>query len=336
MSEESSIKISVIIPAYQAERTLEPCVKSILEQTVDVFEIIIVDDGSTDGTYDIAIQLKKEDKRIVVIRQENRGAAAARNTGLHNMRGDYVAFIDSDDTVKGNYFEELICALPSDIVVTRLESKAYSHLFENNDGKMIYARETLARDFETLYSNYFFNSVCGKLYKKSIIGSRTFSEEMRVGEDLLFNLNVFTFAEIVVAITYVGYIYNPNVISTTHCFNSIDFDQQINICKNAYAFANSYLNIEGLIKAIDIVYLRNNIDLIVNLVTFEKSEAIKRYLHTYYRNSFFVDRCKQYNSADLNTDVKRRVFYTLIKNKNVKGLLLLGHVNNLRFKLKKK
>lgn len=335
MFEGDSIKISVIIPAYQAERTLESCVCSVLHQTLRVHEIIIVDDGSTDKTYEIALRLAQKDKRIVTIHQVNKGAAAARNAGLKEVHGDYIAFIDSDDTIKQTFFEELARALPANIVVTKLESKAYTHLFENNNENRLYSRESLAEDFEELYINYFFNSVCGKLYSTTTIENQAFPEEMRVGEDLMFNLQVFSRANVVVALTYVGYIYNPNIESTTHRFNSKDFDQQIIICNSVYRFATDCLKLMGDIRAIDIVYLRNNIDLIANLVTFENHEKINKSLTVYYSNSYFTDRCQKYSENELMTDFKRRVFYILIRKKKIRELELLGFINKARIKLKK-
>mgnify|MGYP002511105663 CR=1 FL=1 len=99
--------ISVIVPVYQVSKYIRECVDSLLCQTYRRLEIILVDDGSTDGSGEICDSYAKEDDRIRVIHQENRGLSAARNTGLDYASGEYVAFVDSDDYVEPAYIEEL-------------------------------------------------------------------------------------------------------------------------------------------------------------------------------------------------------------------------------------
>lgn len=84
----NSILVSVIIPAYNAEKTLEKCVESVLKQTYQQFEIIIVNDGSKDNTFAVCEELKKRDRRVLVIHQENGGSSAARNVGINKSKGN--------------------------------------------------------------------------------------------------------------------------------------------------------------------------------------------------------------------------------------------------------
>lgn len=103
-------KLSVIIPVYNSEEYLEKCVASILHQTVSDLEILLVNDGSTDSSLQICRKLALEDSRIRVFNQENRGQSAARNVGLANAKGEYIAFADSDDWVDLDYYGKLILA----------------------------------------------------------------------------------------------------------------------------------------------------------------------------------------------------------------------------------
>ncbi len=91
------MKFSVIIPVFQVKKYLSQCIESVLRQTYTNFEIIVVDDGSTDGSEDICDAYASKDKRINVIHQKNRGLSSARNTGIKNAAGDYLIFLDSDD-----------------------------------------------------------------------------------------------------------------------------------------------------------------------------------------------------------------------------------------------
>lgn len=93
--------ISVIMPVYNAEKSLDTCLQSIVEQSVGDLEIICVDDGSTDGSYEKLVGWRKKDGRIKVLRQENKGGGTARNLGLAKAAGEYIHFLDSDDSQIG-------------------------------------------------------------------------------------------------------------------------------------------------------------------------------------------------------------------------------------------
>lgn len=99
--------ISVIIPVYNAENFIRRCVDSVLGQTYSKWELIPVDDGSTDSSLRILKEYEARDSRIKVIHQENAGPGLARNKGIENASGDYVVFIDSDDVITPDYFEKL-------------------------------------------------------------------------------------------------------------------------------------------------------------------------------------------------------------------------------------
>ena len=102
------MKISVIVPVYNVQDYLSECVQSILNQTFSDFELLLIDDGSTDHSGEIADQLEDLDPRIQVYHKKNGGLSDARNYGLERAQGEYLAFIDSDDYVAANYLETLI------------------------------------------------------------------------------------------------------------------------------------------------------------------------------------------------------------------------------------
>lgn len=105
------MKISIIIPIFEAEQYLKICLDSILCQTFQNFEIIAVNDGSTDNSAKILQQYQKKDSRIIVLNKENGGVSSARNLGLDHAKGDYICFVDSDDFVTPTYLEDLLLAL---------------------------------------------------------------------------------------------------------------------------------------------------------------------------------------------------------------------------------
>ncbi len=105
-----NIKLSIIVPVYNAEIYLDKCIASLLSQTVENFEILLVNDGSTDSSLEICNRYASKDKRIRVFSQENSGQSKARNVGLDNAVGEFITFVDSDDWVDSDYYEKLIRA----------------------------------------------------------------------------------------------------------------------------------------------------------------------------------------------------------------------------------
>lgn len=106
-----NIQISVVLPIYNVANYLDECVKSVLNQSYADFELILVDDGSTDGSQTLCDQYKQKDKRIIVIHQKNGGLSSARNTGIKCAHGKYIALIDSDDYIAYDYIEQLYNAI---------------------------------------------------------------------------------------------------------------------------------------------------------------------------------------------------------------------------------
>ena len=131
------LQISIIIPIYQAEARLKECLESVASQNFKDFEVLLVDDGSTDGSSAICREFCAVDSRFIYIRQENRGASAARNTGLDKARGEYICFVDADDILEPTYLSAFIGNIVgSDVLVQgrfwHMDGKMYSKTFEFN------------------------------------------------------------------------------------------------------------------------------------------------------------------------------------------------------------
>ena len=147
--------ISVIVPVYNAEKYLDDCMEAIINQTYSDLQIILVDDGSTDTSYDIC-EKYKSDKRVVVIHKKNGGAASARNVGLRNVKGEYIAFVDADDIVRLDYFETLLKTMictNADIVITSFAYSLSSVMNSNKDEVSTYVfsgRDCVLENFGSL------------------------------------------------------------------------------------------------------------------------------------------------------------------------------------------
>ena len=113
-------KVSVIVPVYNAKKYLKDCVESILGQTYKNIQIILIDDGSTDGSSDICDHFAQKDSRVIVVHQKNTGVSCARNIGIEYADGEYITFVDADDQLKVDALEKVICFIQSqnaDVVI---------------------------------------------------------------------------------------------------------------------------------------------------------------------------------------------------------------------------
>ena len=195
-------KISIIIPVYNAEKYLKICVDSILNQTFKDFELILIDDGSSDTSKEICEQYIKLDNRVKVIEQSNKGVSVARNNGLENSCGEYIMFCDSDDWIEEECLENLYYKFIQDKNTDIIFSGIYKE-FYFNDKKIMNKIEGISEELNIdlteldLYLKYIYESFlellqspCAKLYSNKIIKNNNlyFDENMICYEDFDFNL----------------------------------------------------------------------------------------------------------------------------------------------------
>lgn len=188
--------VSVIIPAYNAEKYIIRCIDSVRNQTYDKLEIIIINDGSTDNTLHILRKVEKEDKRIIIYNKENEGVSRARNIGLSIAKGRYVYFIDSDDYLDKTAIEKLYVAINDNNA--DMSICGFNVVYENEIKKVSFIRkrnvcvidEYLIEMSKKLYSVYY-GALWNKLYDASIIREHAirFKEDVSYGEDMLFNID---------------------------------------------------------------------------------------------------------------------------------------------------
>ena len=187
------IKVSIIVPVYNAELFIERCIKSIREQTYTNIEIILVNDGSTDNSESILMDLAQTDPRIVDVKQKNQGVSAARNTGMQRAQGDYILFIDSDDWIEKDMVASLLQPLTEkaydfvfcDYYLVTDKAKERIHLFKGAETEI--AINTVKKASITTDC---INSAWLALYKREIIEANRliFDTALTSGEDNVFNM----------------------------------------------------------------------------------------------------------------------------------------------------
>jgi len=194
-------KISVILPIYKAERTLERCLDSVIGQTYANLEMILVDDGSPDRCPEICDRYAQKDDRIRVVHQTNAGVGAARNTGMFRMTGDYLFFVDADDFIIPDAIATLsaqAARTEADITIGNVcESRGGNH-FKNAPS---FSREKIAADehtlpqvrYELFYDPGYGVTVWNKLYRTDLLRKYriVFEEQFTFCEDRLFNTRCF-------------------------------------------------------------------------------------------------------------------------------------------------
>lgn len=176
--------ISVIVPVYNGEAYIEECVESILNQTYPTFEVILVNDGSRDASGEICEALQKKDGRIRVYHQENQGAAVARNFGLKQSQGEVISFVDADDSIDKEMFQDMLTMLiQEELDMVICESwKVYQGRKEKilSLQRSIYSREEMLKK---MLQGRMHMSPTDKLYRRSVLPKEDLFPPHKIGED---------------------------------------------------------------------------------------------------------------------------------------------------------
>lgn len=200
--------ISVIVPVYKVEKYLRECIDSILNQTYTDYELILVDDGSPDRCPEICDEYTKRDNRVKAIHKTNAGVSSARNTGIEFSQGEYIAFVDADDSMDADFLEQGITALESsklDVYISGVimemwyqEKIVHFQRYSINKSAILSVKE-LMELMEIRYPQICICGPCCKIYKSSIIKENNirFDVSLCYGEDTCFNLAFFNFAKAV-------------------------------------------------------------------------------------------------------------------------------------------
>jgi glycosyltransferase involved in cell wall biosynthesis len=336
--------ISIVVPAYNVEKTIRQCIDSILCQTYKKIEIILVDDGSKDETGKICDDYKKQDKRISVIHKKNEGLGMARNSGLEKSKGKYILFIDSDDYINNDYVMNLyvfmkkynvdFCKMGFNRVDEDgnfISKRVYKfELFENDLAK----NNLLPRMIGSLPDKIdsIEMSAWGTLYDNNIIKNNNIrfkSERELISEDLIFNTDYMQFANngaVLICNSDYNYRYNPN--SLTKKYRCDRFDA----CKKYYIYMEDKLSKLGYNEEILLRLSRILFIYIKMCIIQEKKEV------SHLSKNDSIKNIKKICDDDLvnklinnypvkKLGIKQRLFLILIQKKKARFLLFLSNKN---------
>lgn len=203
-------KVSIVIPAYNSEKYIKDCILSLQNQTYKNIEIIVVNDGSKDSTLEILNSLAAEYKNLIVLSQDNHGIAYTRNRGIEFASGEYLMFMDNDDSMKEDCVETLL----KTIIETNADMVVGGYRRITPDGKVL-EQMVLTNDE---WAKFKMVSPWGRIMKTSFVKEHNLKfGDFKMGEDSYFNVTAYGESDKIVTTDYVGYnwIYREESVSNT-------------------------------------------------------------------------------------------------------------------------
>lgn len=285
----SELKLSIIVPVYNAEAYLEKNMMTIIKQLGKSCELILVNDGSTDDTPRICSALTEYCQQVIFINKTNEGVSMARNAGIERARGEYLTFVDSDDYVADEYISR---------INTLLNNQADLYLFNNYvKGESVYIEKKFLTKNESkmeleevynLFLNYKINAPWDKVFIRDIIEKNQirFLKNQNMGEDLIFCLEYLKYVKSVISTKECLYYHTVNKNGLCHRKISIEqFNEQNRIFESLLDFSDQYA-----IKYIDsvcITILRNGLNFCGKLA---KSGCGVEIINTHLRENIWYER----------------------------------------------
>lgn len=257
--------ISVIVPVYNSERYLSNCLDSILAQVYKNFEIVLVNDGSTDKSGDICEFYSEKDRRIKYLKKNNGGVSSARNLGIKKAEGKYLTFIDADDWVEENFLGELYNTIKNNAQISICEifhEKKDSVTLSNNaaieEGLLSYLKYQIVKGF---------TSVCNMMFERKFIETCKLEfEPIRFSEDFIFSIKALCMAECIKYINKPLYHYNRvNETSAMHSYNREMYKDLLYCDLNVISFLKKQGLFTELKQEIYWRVLRNKKELILSI-----------------------------------------------------------------------
>ena len=301
--QSGSMMLSIVVPIYNSESFLRKFIESVINQTYQKIEIILVDDGSTDESGKIIKEFADRDKRIIPLFQRNKGVSSARNLGISFASGEYITFADPDDWLDKYTYQKMMDMLlknKADICLSgyTAHGKKMTPLIKMNSCVM--DKETAMR--RMLEGKYYKWNIWDKIYRAEIVKNNKFRDDVLNGEDLIFNYHCFCEADVIAYIPYPGYHYVQHDGSMTNSFSK----KKLTVV-NAF---NELLNIacdKKIIKLLEINYIYIGFGLMIDVV--RNGYKLNEFREI---NRFIIDARKYIFDRNLPISMQFRVYLMLL------------------------
>ncbi|MBE5962366.1 MAG: glycosyltransferase [Lachnospiraceae bacterium] len=352
--------ISVIVSMYNIEKYIEECIISLVKQTLEGIEIILVDDGSKDHTLQIAQRYEKEYPNIRVITKKNGGLSSARNAGLDIARGQYVAFVDGDDYVLSNMYELMYASAVkynSDMVMighmrlledgTRTIDREMTHQKIFTQTQVIRKKDNIIEDVlgqmigmppEAELDVELNMCVWRNIYRRKILDEnsiRFLSERQYISEDIMFHLEVLPLLDCISTVCEATYVYRFNQNSLTKTYRPERFQKECFLYNAVYKRMEELGLEDGFQQRFDRTFIGRVRNCILSEIytkqqmsLHQRKENIKQILN----NEIVRKVIKEYPIQRMN--LKLKVFTIMMKKRQINALVLLGYLYQRRFSRK--
>ncbi len=333
--------VSVIVPVYNVEKYLDDCIQSLLAQTYENIELILVDDGSNDSSGRTCDEIAKKDSRVRVIHKENAGLGFARNSGLEIAKGKYVTFIDSDDRADKDLISQLMDAVKNDAVDTciggfkRISENGTVEFTEKYDCRIYQNNEVYDELFARMLGSAADKhdairmSVWNVLYSMDIIRKNDLmfpSEREFISEDIIWDSEYYKYAQKVKIIDSTAYNYRITPGSLTQKFKPNRFEMVCKLYEELCRIGNDKRKVVRLQRQFFVnirVCLRQEKSSISGKSKHEARERIKKIVYS----STVRKIVAEYPIKDIQ--LKQKVFLILLKYKMVDVIVLLNNLGSI-------
>lgn len=276
MLNKNNIKISVIVPCYNIESYLPRCIESILVQTYKTLEIILISDGSTDGTDEVIREYAKKDSRIIPIFKANSGVSDTRNRGLDMATGDYIGFVDGDDYIEPEMYETLLKnAIENNADIShcgyQMVFPSRVDYYYNTGKKVIQDNKKGIRDI--IVGDYVEPGIWNKLYRLDILKELRMPPDIKINEDVVFNFYAFVNSQksVYEDLPFYHYILRKGSAATSKINQNKLFDP-VRVRKEIFEYSLKYLDNE-----IQSVAYSSYLNSIINLYRVVSNSKLKEY-----------------------------------------------------------
>ncbi len=340
-------KVSVIVPIYNVEKYLNKCVDSLLEQTLKDIEIILVDDGSPDSSGEIADEYQKRYSNIKTVHRKNGGLGPARNTGLENATGDYIAFLDSDDWVQSDMYEKLYavitkndadivvsghCDFTNNVLVVKKQHPLRGKIYDSVDQIQEVRKNLFGHSPEDIETESFPMSVCMSLYKREMLEKYRLRFEKILSEDTIFNIGAYKVARKIVFTEYTDYCYRKDEqasITQTFSLNKKNQFKDFLLRLSELAAKEDDDDCTMRTKRMTIDYCRLYIRIVGGCR--ESFNNKRNYIRDFAQDRDIIKLCKGYPVNSL--PIQQKIFQKLLEKKCYGLVLILNDLKRMTEKV---
>ena len=280
--------VSIVVPVYNSAEHIERCVESVIDQSYDNWELILVNDGSTDDSLVVCYALQQRDKRITVVDKTNGGASSARNVGIDRATGHFLCFIDSDDYVGSHYLSDMVEAYIPDsfsLVITGMKLLCNGQFQTFN-----YQNETVTTNIISdlsLKKFYQHGGPTNKLYITKVVKDNAirFDTSIRNYEDLIFNLNYLSHMKAIIYSESTEYVYDIGNSSASKTYNGVEGEMKL------YSFYSEAL------EMFDLTLLNDR-----KIIDYKNAFVVRSLKSLYFPGCEQKSFCEKYNYLKILSD----------------------------------